>query len=77
MLGVRIIDSFIALIFGTYIRFLDLLFLNKLTIVLLALLPLSPITLLLLALNIFRANFSNDLIIFNKKINSATILLKS
>ena len=72
------IDSLIALILNIYIKFLNLLFfnlLNKFIFVSLALLS-TLITSLLLALNTFKTNFSDDLIIFDIKINCTAILLK-
>ena len=66
MLEVKKIDFFVALIFGTYVKSLDLLFLNKFTIILLALLSPPLTTLLSTALNAFDAN-SDNLIVFNKK----------
>ena len=75
MSEVRKINFPIALIFGTHIKFLDLLFIDILTIVLLALLLLSPTTLLSLAINSFGAKF-NNLINFNNAISSVAILLK-
>ena len=75
MSKVRKIDFFVAPIFGICIEFLDLLFLNKLTIVSLVLPP-SPLTILsLLALNIFGIDFNNP-VIFNKRISDTAILLK-
>ena len=76
MLAIKNVGSFIAPIFCIYINFLDLLFLDKFKTVLLALLLLLLITLLLSALNIFRAKFDN-LVIFSIKVNNAAILLKS
>ena len=75
-LEVKKLHSFIAPIFGIYVKFLDFLFLDKFTTVLLALLPPLSTILLLLALNTFGANLSNDLVIFNKKISGAATLLK-
>ena len=78
-MGIKKVDSPIALIFGIYVKFLDLLFFNllkKSTIVSLTLaLPLSTIF-LLLALNAFKANFSDNPIIFNIEVNNTVILLK-
>ena len=71
---VKKVVSLIALLFGIYINFLDLLFLDKFTIVLLAL-PLILKILLLSALNAYRAKFDN-LVTFNNKVNNAVILLK-
>ena len=73
-------DFSIAPIFSTYIKFLDLLFFNllkldKFIIILLAL-PLSFITLFLSTLNVFKANFLNNLVVFNYKINNIAIFLK-
>ena len=76
MLEIKKVNSSIILIFGIYVKFLDLLFLDKFKTVLLALLLPWSTTLLLLALNAFGDNFLDDLVIFNKKINSITILLK-
>ena len=73
-LEVRKINFSIASIFGIYVNFLDLLFLDEFTIVLLALLLISKI-LLLSILNLFEVKF-DDLIAFNSKISNATILLK-
>ena len=73
-MGIRKIDSLIALIFGTRIDFLDLCFLDKFTIVLLAFLLILT-TLLLLVLNAIRAKFDNQ-ITFNSKVNGTIILLK-
>ena len=76
-LEVKKIGFSIALIFGICIKFLDLLFLDKFTIVLLTLLLLLPLTTLLsLSLNIFKANSLDNLDIFNKKTSGAAILLK-
>ena len=74
-LGVRKLDSPVASIFGTRVKFLDLLFLNKFTTILLARLP-TPTTLLLLALNVFRPDSLDDLVVFNKEVSDAAILLK-
>ena len=71
---VRKVSFFIVLIFGIYIKFLDLLFLDKFMFILLAL-PSTLTTLLLLALNAFKAK-SNNLVAFKSKINSARIQLK-
>ena len=65
----------IASIFGTCIKFLDLLFLDKFTTVLLALLLSLSTTSFSLVLNVFKAK-CDDLIIFNRKLINATILLK-
>ena len=80
-LRVKKICFFIAIIFDLYINFLDLLFfdlldLDKFITVLLAFLLLFPTILLLLALNVFKAEFLYDLIVFNIEISSITILLK-
>ena len=77
-LGVRKVGFLIALIFSIYIKFLNLLFLNlldKFTTILLTLLSISK-TLLFLSLNAFEVE-SDNLIVFNNKINNAAILLKS
>ena len=74
-LEVRKLDSLIAPIFGIHVKFLDLLFLDEFTIVLLALLPTSTIS-LSLALNVFGANSSDDPVVFNREVSSAAILLK-
>ena len=71
VLGVRKLGSPIALIFGIYVDFL-----NKFLIILLALLPPLPTTLLSLALNAFGANSLNNLVIFNIKVSDVAILLK-
>ena len=79
MVKIKKINFFIALIFGIYVKFIDLSFFNLLdefTTVLLALLLLLLTISLLLVLNIFKANFSNNPIIFNIKISSIAILLK-
>ena len=75
MLEIRKIDFFVTLIFGIYIKFLDLLFLDKFTTVSLTLLLSLLTTLLLLILNTFKAKFDNP-VIFNKKISVVAILLK-
>ena len=75
-LGIKKLGSLIASIFGTRIDFLDLLFLDKFTIVSLVFLSLSSTISLLSTLNAFGAN-SHNLIVFNREINSAAILLKS
>ena len=75
MLGVKKLGYPITPIFDIYVEFLDLLFLDKFIIVLLTLLPPSSSTSLLLALNIFEADF-NDSIVFNKEISSTASLLK-
>ena len=67
--------SFIALIIAIYIKFLDLLFLNKFITILLALLLFLSKILLILALNAFEAKFDNP-IILNKEISNIAILLK-
>ena len=74
MLGIIKLDSLIALIFGIYVKFLDFLFLVEFMTILLALLSTSTI-LLSLAINTFNLKFGN-LIVFNKDISSAAILLK-
>ena len=75
ILELKKIGFFIALILNIYMKFLNLLFLDKFKIVLLALL--LPLTIsLLLVLNNFGAKFDN-LITFNNRINSTTTLLKS
>ena len=71
-LRVKKIGSLIAPIFGTNIKFLD-----EFIIILLILLSPPLITLLSLGLNAFKAHFSKDSIIFNKKVNNVLILLKS
>ena len=61
-----------ALIFGIYVNFLD-----EFITVSLAFLLLSPPTILLsLTLNAFGAGFSDNLVIFNRKISSAAIFLR-
>ena len=75
VLGVRKVDFFVALIFGIYVKFLDFLFLDKFTTVLLAFLPPLSTTLFLSAQNTFKANSDNS-VVFNRKISYATILLK-
>ena len=65
----------VALIFGIHVDFLDLLFLAKFTTVILVLTPPLPTTLLLSVFNAFKAKFDN-LVVFNKKINNAAIMLK-
>ena len=72
MLKVKKVDFSIALIFGICVKFLD-----KFSTVLLVLLPPSPTTLLSSALNAFKVNFLNNLIVFNRKISSIEILVKS
>ena len=72
-------DFFVALIFDIYIKFLDLLLfnlldLNKFTTILSKLLSLT--TLLLLALNVFKANFLNNFFVFYIEISNAAILLR-
>ena len=76
-LWIRKVGYFIALIFGTQVEFLDLLFLDLLDkcITILLVLPSTLTTSLLSAVNAFKAKF-NDLIAFNSNINSAVILLK-
>lgn len=70
-------DFFNFLDLAISIRFFNFLDLYKFLIVLLALSSLLPlINLLLSPLNAFGANFSKDLVIFNIKVNGATILLK-
>ena len=73
-LKVKKVDSFIAPIFDIHVNFLDILFLDKFTTILLAL-QLTSTILLLLTLNIFKAG-SDNLIAFNNKVNSIAILLK-
>ena len=72
-------DFLTASVFSIYVKFLNLLFfdlLDEFTTILLVIL-LSPLTIsLLLAFNIFEANFLNNLVIFQLKINNAAILLK-
>ena len=72
MCEIRKIRFFIASIFGIYIQFLDLLFMNKFTTILLAL-PSTLTNLLSLALNTFNVKF-DDLVAFNNKISSIAIL---
>ena len=77
ILRVRKLSSLVALIFGIYIKFRDLSFLdllNKFTTILLALLSTSTI-LLSLALNVFKAK-SDNLIVFNNKVSRVAIPLK-
>ena len=74
VLEVTKFDFFVVLIFSIYVKFLDLIFLNKFTIFTSTLLSTST-TLLSLALNAFRAKPDN-LISFNSKLNSVAILLK-
>ena len=74
MLGIRKIYFFIALTFSIYIKYLDLLFWNKFTTILLVL-PLNWTILLSLILNVFKTKLE-DLVIFNNKISSVAILLK-
>ena len=76
VLMVKKLDTSVALIFGTHVKFLDFLFLNKFTIVLLALSLLSLTISFSSALNVFGANSLNNLVVFNKKVNNAAILLK-
>ena len=74
LLSIKIqkVGFLIALISGTCIKFL-----NEFLSVLLALSPLLPLTtFLLLALNVFRADFLNNLVVFNKKVSNTAILLK-
>ena len=75
MSKVKKIGFSIALIFSTYVDFLDLLFLDKFITVLLVLLLLSLITLLLSVLNTFETKY-NNLIFFNRQISNIAILLK-
>lgn len=76
----RKVDFYIALI---HIKFLNFLFIDFLNLdnFLTVLLVLSPIlfslTSLLLVLNSFENNFSNNLIVINIQISNITILLKS
>ena len=72
----RKIGFFVALIFDTCVKFLDLLLLDKFRTILVALALLLSTILLSSTLNIFRANFSKDLVVFNRKISDAAILLK-
>ena len=72
ILGVKKKNSSITLIFGICIKFLD-----EFMTVLLILLPPLPTNLLLSVLNAFKVNSLDNLIVFNKKISDATILLKS
>ena len=75
---VRKLGSLVALIFSTYVKFLDFSFFNwidKFTTVSLALLPTST-TSLSSALNGFRAKF-NDLVAFNGKVNGVPTLITS
>ena len=73
--GVRKVGSPVAPIFGTRIKFLDFLFLDKFTTVLLAL-PSTPTTSLSSTLNVFGADSSDDPVVFNKEVSGAAILLK-
>lgn len=80
MLKVRNINFIVASIF-LYVGisnfvFFNFLVLNIILAILLAFLLLSTI-LLLSTLNIFKINNLNNLVIFNIKVNNATILLKS
>ena len=74
-LGVRKLGSSIAPIFGTRVEFLDFSFLDKFTTVLLVL-PSTPTTSLSSALNAFRADSLDDLVVFNRKVSGVAILLK-
>ena len=76
MLEVRKLGSPIASIFGICIKFLDLLFLDEFTTVLLVLPPPPLTTSLLSALNIFKANFLHNPVVFNREARGAAILLK-
>ena len=70
-LEVRKLDSLVAPIFDICVDFL-----NEFLTVLLAL-PSPPLTTSLSSnLNIFRAEFSDYLVVFNIEVNSAAILLK-
>lgn len=65
-----------------YVKFFNFMFfnflnLNKCLIISSILLLLLQITSLLLVLNIFSANFLNNLVVFKIEINSLAILLKS
>ena len=59
MLKIWKIGFSVILIFGLYVKFFHLLFLDEFITVLLALLLLLPINLLSLALNTFEAKFNN------------------
>ena len=73
---IRKLGSPVAPIFGTHVKFLDFLFLDKFTTIPLALSPSSPTTSLSSALNAFGADFDNP-VVFNREVSSAAILLKS
>ena len=66
MLKIRKLGFFVALILSTRVKYLDLSLLNNFTTVSLALLLSLLTILLLLTLNIFGANFLDDLVVFNK-----------
>ena len=70
-LGVRKLGSPVAPIFGIRVDFLD-----EFLTVLLALLSPSPTTSLSLILNVLRADFSDDPVVFNIEVSGAVILLK-
>ena len=76
MLRVKKIGLLIALIFSIHIEFLNLLFLDKFTTVLLALPLLSLTTSLSSTVNTFEVKCDN-FVILNRKINNTVILLKS
>ena len=69
MLGVKKVYFLIAPIFGIFDKFLD----EFMTVLLVLLL--TPTSSLLSAQNVFKAK-SNNLVVFNNKVNSAAILLK-
>ena len=76
---IKKIEFFVVPIFSIYVKFLGLSFfdlLDKFTTVLLILLPSLLTISLLSALNVFKANFSDNLVLFNIKVNSIVILLK-
>ena len=75
---VRKLDFLVAPIFGICVHFLDFLFLNldESTTISLALPLPPPTTLLLPALNALKANFLDNLIVFNIEVSSTAILLK-
>ena len=77
----RKIDFPIARIFCARVKFSDFLFfdfldLDKFLTVSLVLLPPSQITLFSSVLNTFKANISDNLVVFNIEVNDAAILLK-
>ena len=73
---VRKLGSPVAPIFGIRVEFLDLSFFGQIHDRFISFIT-TPTTSSSLALNAFGANLSDDLVIFNREVSGAVILLKS